>query len=268
VGGDPIKFHDPHGNNRIDPDQKPTGLGYSPGTQTCYSDEDSDVCVDDLPSYGPPDYPPDSTSPSSAPNYVASHWATWIFASNGSRNQQAGYFQTGDPDPQLINGPLIDTVQPSPGNGSGSSLTGAGWMTYPAVNPPLNLGIRETFSNIDAPAGGVPANHPLPAGTGSVLFKFQFNENFHGFLTLWSSLAPNTYAVILEQPWNINATFFVNGQGNSTDGQGVLLPTIQGAVVVDPGQATVHDPVVQATSTGIVLLPPRVQDVTYTNVKR
>lgn len=85
----------------------------------------------------------------------------------------------------------------------------------------------------------------------------QFNFDFRGFLTVWSNVtgvigptgnvADRTYALVLEQPWMIRATYSVAAGGAGT---AVGTPT------VTMNAATTHNPAVPITGTAIVMVGP------------
>jgi hypothetical protein len=205
--------------------------------------------------------------------YQNGHSGPWVFASNVPAALE---FDPGAVAPVLINGPLIDSLNPSPGIGGDSSLGSTSTFQdapVDALDPdPLPvLGKRKRVTYVDATRQGFPAVHPTPEN--SKLTEIDYNFDFDGFLVLWSSVtgAPNqvtgvpsytgvlaerTYAAILEQPWSIRATFSVDAQGTGVL-QPLVAPRVQ-SVQLDP--AIVHSgPVVPVTSTGAVLTPPTIQ---------
>jgi len=213
--------------------------------------------------YTPP--APANTPPSAI---TPEHFDTWVFASNKNTTKDPyhQYFGPNVPaDPAVLSGPLLDTSNPSPGSGSDSSLMGNGWYQSASTQP--MLGNRTVFSAFDVPFGQVPAqNYGYPQ---TFLFEFQYNLSFTSYLVLWSNLAPNTYAVTLEQPWSIQSTFYTDGSGNPTDGQGNPMPTISQAVTVDTSLATPHsNPAVPATGTKIVLIIPTANNATADNMRK
>ena len=76
--------------------------------------------------------------------------------------------------------------------------------------------------------------------------------------------ADRTYAVLLEQPWNILATFNVNPNGAGVLDASTPAPNIHLLQIL----TTVHSPVVPASSTNAVLLPPTAQNRTADDIRQ
>jgi hypothetical protein len=180
--------------------------------------------------------------------YQNNHLDTEVFASNVPPPPHApnmfypigAYSPNGpDPDPQVIIGPLLDTLNPAPGVGGNSSLLG--FSQYQDAATALPLGKRKLVTAVDAPVQAFLARHPIDML--STLTQIQHNLPFSSFLTLWTSVggivdvttgtpppgapgvvvADRTYGVILAQPWNIASTFSVDAEGNGTIGAGIFI---------------------------------------------
>ena len=199
-------------------------------------------------------------------SYQANHTDAWVFASNSSKPQHAPVFLPSDLPltPAIVNPPVLDTVRgdpviggPAPGTGGDSSTTNTSRQVDSAT---LNLGRRRLVEMVDATAGGFPAAHYFYTTSG--LTQIRYNLDFNSLLTVWSnvggvsgptgSIADRTYAVVLEQPWIISATFNADGQGNS---MAVGTPS------VTLGLGRAHDPIVPITTNGAVIMPPTAQNL-------
>jgi hypothetical protein len=182
--------------------------------------------------------------------YQNNHLDTEVFASNvpppphdpSTFYPQGAYSPLGaDPDPQIIAGPLLDSIGSSPGTGGNSSLVASSAYQDAATSP--RLGKRKLITAFDAPRQGFLAKHPIDMV--SQLTQIQHNLPFNSFLTLWTSvggvvdpndtthtpppgvsgtvIADRTYGVILGQPWNIGSVISVDAAGNGTLGAGVFI---------------------------------------------
>jgi len=209
--------------------------------------------------------------------YQNNHLDSWVFASNiqatasYATNHNLSVFLPGDPDPEIIVGPVIDTFRSAPGQGGDSSNMGNVLLTASAIQP--TLGRRVVVEDFDATLAAFPDTHDFY--TTSTLTQIRYNLRFRSFLTLWSSMAgvsgptgavaDRTYVVLLQQPWSIASGFAVDAHGNGS-------PFSMSAVTLDPTAATVY-PVGPATVSGVVLTqcaavtPCRASDVTAQNEK-
>jgi hypothetical protein len=219
----------------------------------------------------------DILSPDVVGTYQNSHQDIEVFASNISAVQYPPYFlpslQPSDPTPQLLAGPLIDSLNDAPASCGNSSLLPGSQQGLPierlaplniSPDPPPGIGKRVLFTAPDDPNDFFPAQHPIP---GNRLTAIQFNLDFVSYLALWSSVTgtpdglgtppPNgspgecTYRAVLQQPWSIRATF------QNIDAQGA----VQGASssTMGPGQAVIYPPFMPITATPAILRPPTAQ---------
>jgi hypothetical protein len=209
--------------------------------------------------------------------YQNNHLDTEVFASNVPPPPHnpaifypAGqYSKKGDPNPQIINGALLDSINPAPGVGGNSSLL-SNSKYQDATTAPL-WGKRKLITAFDDTRQGFLALHPIDMA--SRLTQIQYNLPFSSFLTLWTSvggirdpndttgtplpgapgalIADRTYGVILAQPWNIHSTFSVDASGNGTIAPGVLFVYLGAPSCSPPGCA-----VLPLAGTGAVLTAP------------
>lgn len=152
----------------------------------------------------------------------------------------------------------------------------------PPAAPP-RVGARLLISAADAPAAPFYVQDLTYPTFG--LTQIQYNLSWVSYLTLWTSLtgipdnapggigvtgtpgyvgppnADRTYAVLLEQPWNISATFNVDANGN-----GVLTTPPPNTHLLQL-LTTVHSPVVPVPNTNAVLVPPTAQNLTAENIR-
>jgi hypothetical protein len=188
-------------------------------------------------------------------------------------------FVPGDPAPQQVNPPVLDSFGrtagfPAPGTGGYSS--GLGMSQITSVSAQAQIGIQMLVEGGDSPGFSAPAVTPADGVSG--LTQIHLNESFIGFLVVWTNvggnnaldpvnigppLAPNgspagygtlgswadsVYGVVLEQPWSISATFAPNAAGN-------LSPVGNPTITANP--ATLQNPVVPpANATTLVVLTP------------
>ena len=222
----------------------------------------------------------DIATPNTIGVYQNNHQDVEIFASNVSATKDPPYFlpnpPENDPAPIIVMGPLIDWNKPAnlqPATGGNSSVMSTGQqdkITLTALggfaaDPAPTLGKRILVTGIDAPFYEFNVKHYWP---DSRLTDIQWNLDFLAYLTLWTSvtgvadtngtplptglLAEYTYAVALEQPWNIRSTF------NGIDNQGTVQGLSNSSVKM--GQAVVRSPVVPLTATQAVLGLPTAQN--------
>src|SRR5262249_44626802 len=120
--------------------------------------------------------------------------------------------------------------------------------------PPL-IGERNLFEAVDSPADSYAPVHP--GYPGAALTRIRLNLSFTSFLILWTNVtgdmrptghwADRVYVVMSKQPWNVQATYDVDGAGN---GSPVGTPSI------NLGALTSYDPPAPISATGVVMIPP------------
>jgi hypothetical protein len=187
--------------------------------------------------------------------YQNSHRIASVFATNAgaATGTYAGrLFLPVDPAPTLAPPPLLDTGRGSPGNGGDSSTLTRSRM---GTSSNLTQGRRTLVEVVDSAGQPLPALHPGFAA--SALTNFRFNLTWQAYLVVWSNVtgviggtgnvADRTYAVVLEQPWNIRATYSIDAAGNGT---------AVGSPSVNLGTPVTHNPVVPRPSTGSIMVPP------------
>jgi hypothetical protein len=188
--------------------------------------------------------------------YENNHTIFSVFATNAASatgNFAGPLFLPGDPAPVIRAAPLLDTGRPAPGTGGDSST-----LTRSRIGTTTNLplGQRKLIETVDSPGQPYPGVHP--GFPGRRITQARFNLFFGGFLTLWTNVsgaigptgdvADRTYAVILEQPWTISATYNIN----VATGAGTAV----GTPAITMGAPTTRNPVVPVTATSAVMVPP------------
>ena len=222
-----------------------------------------------------------------------------LFADNIPRAHWP-FFLPQDEDPHVVAGPLLDSAGCGDGptqiapcsvglGGNSSLLSLANEASNPEVfalfdpNPPaqpLAVGTRLLVTAADAPSYHIV--NPDPAFSSFGLNQVQYNMSWTAHLVLWTSITgipdgaaltgtppwvgpPNvdrTYVVLLQQPWNVTATFNIDANLN-----GALTTPPPGIQLVQ-GVATVNVPVKPLSSTGAVLGQPTMQTRTGDNLKQ
>jgi hypothetical protein len=133
----------------------------------------------------------------------------------GSAANPVWEFRPGDPAPNIIPPPVLDSGRPGPGIGGDTCCLTSSNISS---NTPLAIGQRWVVEAIDSPGDGAPSVHP--AFPGALLARFRFHLEFMCTLAFWTNIghtsgatadpANRLYAVFGQVDWSMNGEWTIN----------------------------------------------------------
>ncbi len=201
----------------------------------------------------------DGMSASDVGVYQGNHLFLWTPADNPGALQlqhmygQVPMFWPNETAPHILPFPLLDGT-PTAGQGRDSSAIPKDYDQQTSSQP-LAYGWRFQVRAVDSPSKTFPWAHPAPTFNPAALTQCSMTENYQAFLIVWASsggdstatgaFGSRTYAVALEQPWSINATYIIGERQSITpsgtptirllSSEGVVYNPIQSVYRLVPG---------------------------------